>query len=213
MANDSTSVPDDGPHAGLAKPVGVGEPAACSPVLLDLAVRVQAKEKDAEQRLIAHLMPGLHAVVRKYIYNAADAADLSQQCLLLLLLKLRKGGLDNLATLPGYLRAIAMNKIRQNRRDFYTRGPSEPINDPEDAALGATVVVLEREELIHLVRTCLSELSVARDREILLRCYLLEQEKSQICADLQLSSEHYDRVLHRAKARLRALLDERNARP
>ena len=212
MATDSTSAPDPEADPANAKSVRPTELAACSPALVHLAARVQANDTGSEQRLIAYLVPGLHALVRKYIHNAADAADLSQQCLLLLLLKLRKGGLDNLATLPGYLRAIAMNRIRQSRRDFYLHTPAEQISDPADLSLGATIIVLEREELNRLVRTCLNELSVARDREILVRCYLLEQEKSQICAELQLNSEHYDRVLHRAKTRLRALIDERNAK-
>lgn len=208
MANDSTPVPEA--DAANAKPARPSAP-AYSPELLDLSARVQAKEIGAEQRLIAYLVPGLQALVRRYIYNAADAADLSQQCLLLLLLKLRKGGLDNLATLPGYLRAIAMNRIRQSRRNFYLHGSAEQTNLSTELGAGATIVVLEQAELYRLVRTCLSELSMPRDREILVRCYLLEQEKSQICAELQLTSEHHDRVLHRAKVRLRALLDERKA--
>ena len=53
----------------------------------------------------------------------------------------------------------------------------------------------------------LNQLSVARDREILRRFYLKDEDKAEICIDLQLSAAHFDRVLYRAKKRMRELID------
>ena len=47
----------------------------------------------------------------------------------------------------------------------------------------------------------------ARDREILVRLYLQEEEKDTICRDLGLEAEHFDKVLHRARGRLKELLE------
>ena len=51
-------------------------------------------------------------------------------------------------------------------------------------------------------------MGVVRDREILRRYYLSDDDKQRICQDLQLTSAHFDRVLFRAKQRMRELIDQ-----
>ena len=53
----------------------------------------------------------------------------------------------------------------------------------------------------------LQELNSPRDREILVRFYLQEEEKDAICRDLGLEADQFDKVLHRARARLKELLE------
>ena len=57
-----------------------------------------------------------------------------------------------------------------------------------------------------LVRKLLDELPVQRDREILVKTYLQDEDKSEICEALGVDSAHYNRVLFRAKQRFRELL-------
>ena len=45
-----------------------------------------------------------------------------------------------------------------------------------------------------------------RDRTLLVRFYLDEEEKESICQDLRLDARQFDRVLHRARQRLRQVL-------
>jgi RNA polymerase sigma-70 factor (ECF subfamily) len=45
----------------------------------------------------------------------------------------------------------------------------------------------------------LDEMPAARDRELLLRFYLNDEEKEQICQELHLSHEHFNRVIFRAQ--------------
>ena len=52
----------------------------------------------------------------------------------------------------------------------------------------------------------LDELPVQRDREILLRFYLNDEDKDSICAGLGVDSTHFNRVLFRAKERFRELV-------
>jgi RNA polymerase sigma-70 factor (ECF subfamily) len=59
-----------------------------------------------------------------------------------------------------------------------------------------------------MLENAMEQLAQPRDREILHRFYLLEEDKSVICSALDLSAAHFDRVLYRAKQRMRELLND-----
>ena len=59
------------------------------------------------------------------------------------------------------------------------------------------------------VRSLIESLPTARDREIVKRFYLDEDEKDVICRDLGLSALHFDKVIFRARQRMKALLEAR----
>jgi DNA-directed RNA polymerase specialized sigma24 family protein len=61
------------------------------------------------------------------------------------------------------------------------------------------------------VRQVIQELGTSRDRDILLRFYIAEEDKERISADFGLSSLQFNRVLHRARERYREILLERTA--
>jgi DNA-directed RNA polymerase specialized sigma24 family protein len=73
---------------------------------------------------------------------------------------------------------------------------------------GALTGLLARENAA-LVRQVLQELGNERDRQILLRFYLAEDDKERIAGDLGLSGLQFNRVLHRARQRYKELLVER----
>jgi RNA polymerase sigma-70 factor (ECF subfamily) len=62
------------------------------------------------------------------------------------------------------------------------------------------------------VKRILQQLPTPRDREILMRFYLQEEEKDAICRDLRLEADQFDKVLHRARARLKELLEAQGLR-
>jgi DNA-directed RNA polymerase specialized sigma24 family protein len=64
-------------------------------------------------------------------------------------------------------------------------------------------------ERADLVRQVIQELGTSRDRDILLRFYIAEEDKDRISADFGLSSLQFNRVLYRARERYRALYLER----
>jgi hypothetical protein len=55
----------------------------------------------------------------------------------------------------------------------------------------------------------LEEMPATRDRELLVRFYLNDEEKDAICRELNLSQEHFNRVIFRARNRFRELLEQR----
>ncbi len=59
-----------------------------------------------------------------------------------------------------------------------------------------------------MVRQVLTELKNDRDREILSRYYIADQDKDVICRDLQLSGLHFNRVLFRARQRYKELFEK-----
>lgn len=65
-----------------------------------------------------------------------------------------------------------------------------------------------RSERAVIVRRVLAEMASERDRQILFRFYVAEDEKDEICNDLGLTSLHFNRVLFRARERFRQLYRE-----
>ncbi len=73
----------------------------------------------------------------------------------------------------------------------------------------------ETPELLHLVHSrkllniteqCINQLSQTRDRTILIDYFVYEKPKSTICNDLNITVAQFDRVLHRARVRLKGLI-------
>jgi hypothetical protein len=58
----------------------------------------------------------------------------------------------------------------------------------------------------------LEEMPVARDREVLVRFYLDDEDRETICRELRLSEEHFNRVIFRARNRFRELVEHRGFR-
>jgi RNA polymerase sigma-70 factor (ECF subfamily) len=57
-----------------------------------------------------------------------------------------------------------------------------------------------------LVADILAELS-AKDRSLLMQVFFEERNKEQICREMNVTSEYLRVLIHRAKARFRAILD------
>jgi RNA polymerase sigma-70 factor (ECF subfamily) len=101
-----------------------------------------------------------------------------------------------------------MNLLRNRRRSVAERADRRV--DPEvigqlPAEADAADRWLEK-KLAAQVRRVLQDLNSPRDREILVRFYLQEEDKSSICRDLALDADQFDKVLHRARGRLKELL-------
>ena len=128
--------------------------------------------------------------------------------------KLRGGELREPAKLPGFLSQIARSLAIEHYRKA-TRRKTDPDSDAiaEVATSGSGPLsdLLSREDA-GLVRQVIQELGTSRDREILLRFYIAEEDKERISADFALSSLQFNRVLHRARERYRDLYLERLGR-
>src|SRR5207253_245294 len=75
-------------------------------------------------------------------------------------------------------------------------------DDPEWERVG-------RPQWAAAARRMLGEMPGERDRDLLVRFYLNDEAKEQICQELKLSQEHFNRVIFRARNRFRELLEHR----
>lgn len=154
--------------------------------------------------------PGLRALILRRVRDPEVAADILQDAAVTTLEKLRSGEIAHPENLGGYLYRVAINHLRNHRRKDRTALSSpeqleelrDVVDDPDWERVG-------RPQWAAAARRMLEEMPAARDRELLVRFYLNDEEKDTICRELNLSQEHFNRVIFRARNRFRELLEQR----
>jgi RNA polymerase sigma-70 factor (ECF subfamily) len=138
------------------------------------------------------------------------ARDLLQDTLSIAIAKLRDTDLENPERLAGYLRGIAirvaLNAGRRQQREPYSMEAEAVAEIPDREPRQFDHVA--REQTQAAVHKLLRSMPVKRDRELLTRFYVQDQDKEEICRALGLDSLHFNRVLFRAKKRFRKLLEK-----
>jgi len=177
------------------------------------------KEKDQEREsvdeeaisdeFVKQHYAGLNLLLQQRIKDAALAADMLNEALALALSHMRSGRVAEPDRLPGYVYRVAMNLYRNYRRGFDNRadlriGVEHIEQLPAEAAVPVDAI---DPRLLAQVRLLVAELPTSRDREILRRFYFDEQDKAEICLSLKLSALHFDKVMFRARQRMRKLLE------
>lgn len=108
--------------------------------------------------------------------------------------------------LPGYVAHLARNlAIEHYRKAARRRTDPAPPEDLDRPTSGGALDDLLAAENAALARAVIGELGTARDREVLLRFYLGDEDRDRLCRDLDLSSVQFHRVLHRARQRYKDL--------
>jgi RNA polymerase sigma-70 factor, ECF subfamily len=157
---------------------------------------------------------GLKALILRKVRDPEVAADILQDAAVTTLQKLRDGQIPHPENLGGYLYGVALNHIRNYRRKDRTSLTSsdqlEELPSSEDSA--TDVASFEQRQWAMAARRVLDEMPVARDREILIRFYLEDRDKTEICSEFQLSEDHFKRVIFRARNRFKELLEQRGFR-
>lgn len=177
----------------------------------ELVAGIRSGDRKAEERLFEVYGRGIAILLDRHTNGRPEAEDLLQDTFRLVLEKLRSGELREPSRLPGFIAQIARSLAIEHYRKA-ARRKTEPDSDAlaEVAASGSGPLsdLLARERA-DLVRQVIQELGTSRDRDILLRFYIAEEDKDRISADLGLSSLQFNRVLHRARERYREIYKER----
>jgi RNA polymerase sigma-70 factor, ECF subfamily len=150
-------------------------------------------------------------ILDRHTNGRPEAEDLFQETFRLALEKLRQGELREPAKLPGYLAQIARSLAIEHYRKAARRktdADSDAVLAAVSPVAGALSELMDRENAA-LVRQAIQDLANDRDRQILLRFYIAEEDKDRIATDYGLTSLQFNRVLHRARQRYRELLLER----
>lgn len=161
----------------------------------------------SEHALIDRYRRGVLFMLLRQTGDSALAEDLCQETFRIVIERLRTKGLEQPELLNAFIRSTARNvAIGEYRK--HTRRKTEADTDAVERAGGPEEDperIVDRAEHGELVHQVLDELNTDRDRDILYRFYIAEEDKDAICADLGLSTLHFNRVLFRARQRFKEL--------
>lgn len=186
-------------------------------IATDLVRRIRAGEVNAEAELIELYSRGVLYLLRRLGVSQEVAPDLHQEAFRIALERLRGRGLAEPAGFVGFLHGTVRNLALAEQRKSARRRTDLDDKEVSRAAHPAPSQLQQalRKEESALVRHLIGELATDRDRQLLVRYYIAEEDKEQICADLGLDGVHFHRVLFRARQRFKELLErfERGQRP
>lgn len=183
------------------RPRGAGPAAAPdAPPALDRA-QVEA--------LISREYAGLRLLIFRRARDINVAADLLNDAICTTWEKWLAGQVAHPEQIAGYVFQVAMNLLRNHRRAMAERPDKRaevkaldelPMDEsPEDRGI--------EDRLAERVKRLVQGMSSQRDRTILVRFYLNEEDRETICRDMKLTPAQFARVIHRARGRLRQLME------
>ena len=173
-----------------------------------LVNKIQIGDQRAEAEFVKVCSDSLMSILLNKAQDPDIARDCYQKTLLITLKKIRAGDIRKPGSILAFLRRTAANVVITHRRTEkrYTNLGDRVFQLPGQLEDDATLEI-DSEIIKCLLKKLLNQLSIPRDREILQRFYLHEENKKTICRDFAIKSEHFDRVLYRAKQRVRLVLE------
>lgn len=173
-----------------------------------LVTRIAGGDLDAEEELFRRFGQPVQNLLFGRAGSHALAEDLRQETFRIVLQRLRSRGLEDPRSALAFVFGTALKLLHAERRRMARSSGSSAelprIIDPRGTPL-TNVLTGERDELLRsgLARLC------ERDRQILWRFYFLGDDKEEIRRDLDVKSLHFNRLLFRARERLRAVLESK----
>ncbi len=182
-------------------------PAALSPPLT--AVPRTQSERAQVEALIAKEYVGLRLLLTRRTGDPHVAAELLNDAICTTWGKWQANQIAHPEQIAGYVFQVAMNHWRNHRRSIAERPEKRadakvlealPQSEPADEAIECHIAARVKE----IIRS----MSSYRDRAVLVRFYLDEQDRDTICQEMQMTPAQFAKVLHRARGRLRRLVEE-----
>jgi RNA polymerase sigma-70 factor, ECF subfamily len=151
---------------------------------------------------------GLVAMLTRKLHDTALAEDLVHEAFVESLDKLQRGRIADPSRFSGFVYAVALNLLRNHRRLMDNRVAAQATATDLDTlpSDSSPFEQLSREALAQQVRAAIEQLPVARDRDALQLIYIREEDKAEVCRRFGIQPQHLDKVLFRARRRMRALI-------
>lgn len=166
----------------------------------------QTVDRRAIDQALTSQYQGLMALLRRKVRDPQLAADLLNDAVELTLKHFDDGRIPDLSHIGGYVYQVALNLLRNHRRQHAER-PERRVEIQENT-LGATQANESLESSwAQRIRSLIDGMSTDRDRTLLRRFYLNDDDKEDICKDLGISPLHFDKIIFRAKGRARVLFE------
>jgi RNA polymerase sigma-70 factor (ECF subfamily) len=150
----------------------------------------------------------IKAGVRMRSREAAE--DVRQETLMRVLRNIRKGVIEEPDRFGAYVNSVCTNVMLEHfRGDSRWSQLQGEGREPHGGDSGVESSLL-REERQERVRRALEELPL-KDRNLLCRIFLDEEDKDAVCKEFGVTREHLRVLLHRARGRLRASMHRAEA--
>lgn len=174
-----------------------------------IVLKIRDGERQAESILVQKYWRGIKFLLLKRCQSHELAEDLTQDTFIIAIHRIRQGEVKEPKALSGFIRQIGIHLLiahyrKEARRDtecdtdivIQNADKSPTINEQLEAA-----------QIKQIVQQLIDEMSVDRDKELLRRYFLFEQDKQAICQFLDLSPDQFDKVLYRARNRLKSKIE------
>lgn len=175
----------------------------------ELLQRIADGDSSAESALVNKYWKGLFYILNRRCNDSQTAADMTQDALIVVITKARLGEIRNPDALAAFVRQTGINlsigHYRKEQRRATEAAGEVQFEVPDNQS--SVTKAIEAKQTATLISQVISEMTQERDRDILRSFYVEEQDKVDICGRLELTPAHFDRVLFRARNRLRQLIE------
>lgn len=180
-----------------------------------LVERIAVGDSAAEAELVRRYSRALMTMLENRTGDIQRAEDVHQDTFCIVIERLRTKCIDDPSRIAAFIHKTAINVLigqyrKEKRRQTY---PDTDLIQRHKDTGNDQLRQLIRNESGDAIRGAVLELNNDRDRELLYRFYILQQEKPAVCKMLELTSEHFDRVISRARKRFRELVERRRLVP
>lgn len=173
----------------------------------EIVERIAKGDRAAEIVLVNMYQRPLLEMLKYRTQDRYLAEDLLQDTLRIIIERLRGTGIKEPKKLSCFIHGTAKNIVIAHYRKEIRRGTHANTDIVEQAVAHQKeqLLVIFQEEQSLFIRKLLEKLSTPRDREILTRFYVWEQDKPQVCQAMALTVNAFDRVVSRARKRFKVL--------
>jgi RNA polymerase sigma-70 factor (ECF subfamily) len=168
-----------------------------------------SRDIDPQDYLRLRYGGALRAMLRRRLGDSTCIEEALHEACRIVTEKLRGGGLRDESNVISFLHQTAIQVAIDQRRQALRRktDAASEVLDTLPAESPEPFESIDREKHAAAVRALLKELPQQRDRLLLIRLYLDEADKQDLCAEFDLTAEHFDRVISRARQRFREILE------
>ena len=166
-------------------------------------------DRAAVEQALVSKYPELTRLLMRKIGNRQLALDMLHEAVVTTLSKMKGSEPLPAAVIAGQIFRVAINHSRNHWR--HTKNMAADSEQEFKSIADAAVSAWEdsqRASNRQLVRRFLQGLERKRDREVLVRFYLNEEDKAQVCSALSLSELQFKSVVSRARERMRQLMQQ-----
>jgi len=173
---------------------------------LAIVANIRRGDRPMEAVFFQRYYAGVKRHLARYIHNTSHAEDIAHDALLTVLLRLRNKSIEQPQFLDRFVYQTAkFSYYSWLRRPANQPGLFEPLAEHQNPM--DTEQQFLRAEQRRLLLVLIGTLRVERDREILRRAYIHDETKLATCEALALTKSHFDRIIFRARERLKHRLE------